>query len=74
AIAPTQEWVLREHELQRALTLLSEDRRRALTLVAAGTSYEDAARMCGCRIGTLKSRVSRARESLVAMLGNNLVD
>ncbi|MBX5179827.1 sigma-70 family RNA polymerase sigma factor [Rhizobium lentis] len=74
AIAPTQEWVLREHELQRALTRLSDDRRRALTLVAAGTSYEDAAKMCGCRIGTLKSRVSRARECLIAMLGNHLVD
>jgi RNA polymerase sigma-70 factor (ECF subfamily) len=74
ATAPTQEWALKERELQRALTLLSEDRRRALTLVAAGTSYEDAARMCGCRIGTLKSRVSRARESLQSLLGNYLSD
>ncbi|MFL5011645.1 sigma-70 family RNA polymerase sigma factor [Rhizobium sp.] len=74
ASAPTQEWVLREHELQQALTLLSDDRRRALTLVAAGNSYEEAARMCGCRIGTLKSRVSRARESLQLMLGNHLRD
>ncbi|MBB2695490.1 UNVERIFIED_ORG: RNA polymerase sigma-70 factor (ECF subfamily) [Rhizobium esperanzae] len=74
AIAPAQEWALREHELQRAMTRLSDDRRRALTLVAAGTSYEDAARMCGCRVGTLKSRVSRARESLLQMLGNHLAD
>lgn len=74
ATAPTQEWALRERELQHALTLLSDDRRRALTLVAAGTSYEDAARMCGCRIGTLKSRVSRARECLQSLLGNQLID
>jgi RNA polymerase sigma-70 factor (ECF subfamily) len=45
-----------------------------LTLVAAGTSYEDAARICGCRIGTLKSRVSRARETLHSLLGNQLSD
>ena len=74
ATAPTQEWALRERELQHALTLLSDDRRRALTLVAAGTSYEDAAKMCGCRIGTLKSRVSRARECLHSLLGNQLID
>ncbi|MFS8148863.1 RNA polymerase subunit sigma [Rhizobium sp. R635] len=74
ATAPTQEWALRERELQRALKLLSEDRRRALTLVAAGTSYEEAAKICGCRIGTLKSRVNRARESLQTLLGNQLID
>ncbi|MBX5188087.1 sigma-70 family RNA polymerase sigma factor [Rhizobium sp. NZLR3b] len=74
AIAPSQEWALRERELQRALVQLPDDRRRALILVATGTSYEDAARLCGCRIGTLKSRVSRARGSLLSMLGNNLID
>ncbi len=74
SVAPTQEWALRERELQKALTLLSDDRRRALVLVAAGTSYEDAAKICGCRIGTLKSRVNRARESLLLLLGNHLID
>ncbi|RFB85857.1 RNA polymerase subunit sigma [Rhizobium leguminosarum bv. trifolii] len=74
AIAPSQEWALRERELEQALTQLPDDRRRALILVATGTSYEDAAKMCGCRIGTLKSRVSRARGSLLSMLGNNLID
>jgi RNA polymerase sigma-70 factor (ECF subfamily) len=74
AVAPSQEWALRERELRQALTRLSDDRRRALTLVAAGTSYEDAARICGCRIGTLKSRVSRARETLQSLLGNQLID
>lgn len=74
AIAPSQEWALRERELDRALTQLPDDRRRALILVATGTSYEDAAKLCGCRIGTLKSRVSRARGSLLSMLGSNLID
>ncbi|KPH05834.1 sigma-70 family RNA polymerase sigma factor (plasmid) [Rhizobium acidisoli] len=71
SIAPSQEWALRERELEQALTQLPDDRRRALILVATGTSYEDAARMCGCRIGTLKSRVNRARGSLLSMLGDN---
>ncbi|RWY77881.1 sigma-70 family RNA polymerase sigma factor [Rhizobium leguminosarum] len=74
SVAPSQEWALRERELRQAMTRLSDDRRRALTLVAAGTSYEDAARICGCRIGTLKSRVSRARETLHSLLGNQLID
>ncbi|MGV4791783.1 sigma-70 family RNA polymerase sigma factor [Rhizobium sp. F40D2] len=71
SIAPSQEWALRERELEHALTQLPDDRRRALILVATGTSYEDAARLCGCRIGTLKSRVNRARGSLLSMLGDN---
>ncbi|MBA5800468.1 MULTISPECIES: sigma-70 family RNA polymerase sigma factor [Rhizobium] len=74
SIAPAQEWALREREVQQALTLLSDDMRRALTLVAAGTSYEDAARICGCQLGTLKSRVSRARQSLALLLGNGFID
>ncbi|ANM13226.1 MULTISPECIES: sigma-70 family RNA polymerase sigma factor [unclassified Rhizobium] len=71
AIAPSQEWALRERELEQALTQLPDDRRRALLLVATGTSYEDAAKLCGCRLGTLKSRVNRARGSLLSMLGNS---
>ena len=38
--------------------------KKALLLVAGGTSYADAASICGCRVGTIKSRVNRARESL----------
>ncbi|TBY42971.1 sigma-70 family RNA polymerase sigma factor [Rhizobium leguminosarum] len=72
SVAPSQEWAIRERELQQALTLLSDDLRRALILVAAGTSYEDVARMCGCQLGTVKSRVSRARQSLALLLGNQL--
>ncbi|MBB4255730.1 sigma-70 family RNA polymerase sigma factor [Rhizobium sp. BK008] len=74
SVAPAQEWALREREVQRALTRLSDDMRRALTLVAAGASYEDAARICGCRLGTLKSRVNRARQSLSLLLENRSID
>jgi DNA-directed RNA polymerase specialized sigma24 family protein len=32
-------------------------------------SYEEAARVCGCRVGTIRSRVFRSRERLVQLLG-----
>lgn len=48
-----------------ALAKLSPSRREALMLVgAAGMSYEEAAKVCGCAVGTIKSRVSRARADL----------
>ncbi|MGV8841625.1 MAG: sigma factor-like helix-turn-helix DNA-binding protein, partial [Bauldia sp.] len=36
---------------------------------ASGFSYEDAAAICGVRVGTIKSRVSRARVRLLELLG-----
>ncbi len=48
---------------------LGEDQREAIILVGAGGfSYEEAAEICDCAVGTMKSRVSRARAALVAML------
>ena len=45
------------------------DQREALILVgASGLSYEEAATMCGCAVGTMKSRVNRARTKLAEML------
>src|SRR5690349_23315928 len=42
---------------------------RSLILVgASGFSYEDAAAICGCAVGTIKSRVNRARSKLAALL------
>jgi RNA polymerase sigma-70 factor (ECF subfamily) len=35
---------------------------------ASGLSYEDAAEICGCAVGTIKSRVHRARERLAELL------
>src|SRR5947208_1241959 len=37
-------------------------------LRASGFSYEDAAAICGCAVGTIKSRVNRARSKLSALL------
>jgi RNA polymerase sigma-70 factor, ECF subfamily len=57
-------------ELSSALWQLSPQSREALVLVGAGGfSYEEAAALCGCSIGTLKARVSRARKQLAGRLG-----
>jgi RNA polymerase sigma-70 factor (ECF subfamily) len=53
-------------DMRKALMRLSPDHREALLLITAeGFSYEDAARVCGCAVGTMKSRVNRARSRLV---------
>lgn len=52
-------------ELRRALSMLSPDHREAIILIgAAGLSYEEAAEIIDTPIGTIKSRVSRARDQL----------
>jgi RNA polymerase sigma-70 factor (ECF subfamily) len=57
-------------ETERALRCLRDDQRQALVLVAAlGLSYEEAAAVCGCAVGTIKSRVSRGRAQLLELLG-----
>ncbi len=49
-------------EFRAALGKLPPDQREALVLVgASGFSYEEAAGICGCAVGTIKSRVNRAR-------------
>jgi RNA polymerase sigma factor (sigma-70 family) len=49
---------------------LPSAQRQALLLVGAeGHTYEEAAVMLGCQVGTVKSRVSRARSSLLDTLG-----
>ncbi|WP_256837585.1 sigma-70 family RNA polymerase sigma factor [Sphingopyxis sp. KK2] len=52
-------------DVQRGLMMLPVDQREALVLIGAGQlSYEEAAAICGCAVGTMKSRVSRARTAL----------
>jgi RNA polymerase sigma-70 factor (ECF subfamily) len=60
----------------RALRRLSDEQREALILVGAGGfSYEDAAAICKCAVGTVKSRVARARKTLIDILdGENRLD
>jgi RNA polymerase sigma-70 factor (ECF subfamily) len=55
------EWL----EARRALDVLSAEHREVLMLVAiGGFSYEAASAVCGCPVGTIKSRLSRARTEL----------
>lgn len=64
-----QEEPLHLSDMHRALLTLPPERREALLLVGAGGfSYEEAAEICGCAVGTIKSRVGRARATLSAML------
>ncbi len=57
--------------LTDALARLRPERREALVLTAiAGLSYAEAAQVCGCPIGTIRSRVARARTDLIAWLGD----
>ena len=56
-------------DFRKALQLLPEDQREAIILIgASGFSYEEAAEICGCAVGTIKSRVSRARSRLQEVL------
>jgi RNA polymerase sigma-70 factor (ECF subfamily) len=65
----SQEWSLKRHDMQQALALLPADQRQAIVLVGVlSTSYADAAEICGCNIGTIKSRVNRARVRLSELL------
>jgi RNA polymerase sigma-70 factor (ECF subfamily) len=66
AVPPTQEAHISMIELQEALTSLPAEQREAIMLVGgAGMSYEEAASICSCAVGTIKSRVSRARNKLM---------
>lgn len=70
AVHPGQQSHIDMQDLQAALQRLPDDQREALILVAAaGLSYEEAAQICSCAVGTIKSRVNRARSKLSAMLG-----
>ncbi|RTL72666.1 MAG: RNA polymerase subunit sigma, partial [Hyphomicrobiales bacterium] len=69
AVHPGQEGYLDMQDFRRALNGLPADQREALILVgAAGFSYEEAAKISNCAVGTIKSRVNRARAKLTEML------
>lgn len=58
--------------LRNAIYELPDDQREALILVGAGSlAYEDVAEICGCAVGTIKSRVSRARKAVTEILESN---
>jgi RNA polymerase sigma-70 factor, ECF subfamily len=65
-----QESHLDLEDFRKAMTKLPAEQREVLTLIgASGLSYEEAAAICNVEIGTIKSRLSRARSKLVEMLG-----
>lgn len=69
-----QEEPIHLSDLHRALLTLPAERREALLLVGAGGfSYEEAAAIFGCAVGTIKSRVGRARAALSEMLANGAI-
>src|SRR5512132_4024431 len=72
---PQQHSRLEFEEFRRALEKLLPDQREALILVgASGFSYEEAAAICESAVGTIKSRVHRARTRLVELLSIDSAD
>jgi RNA polymerase sigma-70 factor (ECF subfamily) len=68
---PSQEWSQRSREVGRAIDKLPTDQREVIVLVAmAGFGYEEAAEICGCAVGTIKSRLNRGRQQLQELLGD----
>lgn len=66
---PDQQSHIEFEEFRAALARLPADQREALILVgASGFSYEEAAQICGSAVGTIKSRVNRARKRLAEHL------
>lgn len=66
---PEQNSHIEFEEFRTALAKLPSDQREALILVgASGFSYEEAAEICGCAVGTIKSRVNRARGRLAGLM------
>jgi RNA polymerase sigma-70 factor (ECF subfamily) len=69
AVAGEQSAHLDMSDFQLALARLPPDQREVLTLVgASGFSYEEAAEICDVAVGTIKSRLNRARARLASIL------
>lgn len=72
SVLPRQDAQLEMDDFRRALVRLSPEQREVLILVgASGFSYEDAAQICECAVGTVKSRLSRARRDLFKILSGD---
>ena len=72
---PEQHGRVEFEEFRAALAKLPPDQREALILVgASGFSYEEAAAICECAVGTIKSRVNRARTRLAELLAIDSAD
>jgi RNA polymerase sigma-70 factor (ECF subfamily) len=70
--APRQPGAVDLEDFKIAFASLHQEHREVLTLVGlVGMSYEEAAEVCGCAVGTVKSRVSRARRRLGELMGSS---
>jgi RNA polymerase sigma-70 factor (ECF subfamily) len=66
----TQEWVSRGREVNDAIQRLPVQQKEVLVLIGVlGVSYDEASRICDCAMGTVKSRLNRARATLLEDLG-----
>ena len=66
AVSAPQDSVLELNDVTKALGQLPHEQQQSLMLICIERlSYDEAAGICGCAIGTLKSRVSRARSALL---------
>ena len=69
ATKPDHDGRMALRDFYHAFQELPDEQREALTLIGAvGFSYEEAAETCGCAVGTIKSRVNRARIKLIEIL------
>jgi RNA polymerase sigma-70 factor (ECF subfamily) len=69
AVAPNPTVALELEDVRRAMMKLPSEQREALVLIAvSGMRYHEAALVCHCAAGTIKSRVSRARHNLQVLL------
>ena len=75
AIPPEQGAHLDFADFRGALAKLSPEQREAILLIGAeGLTYEETAVICGTKVGTIKSRVNRARKRLAELLGLEEID
>lgn len=66
---PAQQHAVHMADVEKALQLLPAEQREMLLLVGAGgASYEEAAEIAGCALGTVKSRLARGRAALAAII------
>jgi RNA polymerase sigma-70 factor (ECF subfamily) len=68
-VAPAQHNGINIEDVAKALQKLPVEQREVLLLIGAnGLSYEEAAEVMGCAIGTVKSRLARGRTALTALV------
>ncbi|MFO1239742.1 MAG: sigma-70 family RNA polymerase sigma factor [Sphingomonadaceae bacterium] len=68
-VAPAQQDGLNVEDVAKALQKLPAEQREVLLLIGAnGLSYEEAAEVTGCAMGTIKSRLARGRTALAALI------